>query len=458
MKSRSLELLAPAKNLQTGISAVNHGADAVYIGGPSFSARAAAANSVADVARLVTYAHKFNARVYVALNTLFYDDELEQAVQLAHKLYNAGVDALIIQDVGLLEMELPPIPLHASTQMNNQTPEKVRFLEKAGFAQVVLARELSLSRIREIYEQTTVPLEYFIHGALCVSYSGQCYISEVMAGRSANRGECAQFCRHRYDLLDTKGKTLVEGRYLLSLQDLDLSGGLQQLVNAGVRSFKIEGRLKDENYVKNVTAHYRKLLDEILEQGSYNRSSSGRCEFGFTPDPAKSFHRGGTEYFTTKKRKKKVSKDYFGLRLYQPGTAIANGDGLCYYDNRDSLRGLRVNRFADGQVYVKDGCRNLALQVGTEIYRNLDLDFNKQLERSQLCRTINLRASVLEVEGGLKLHLVDEDGISSSAFCAVAVEKAKNPGTLKGTIQKQMNKTGGTIFHISSLEVHNRKI
>lgn len=247
MFQQKIELLAPAKNLICGISAINHGADAVYIGGPQFSARSAASNSLVDIANLVAYAHQFRAKVYVALNTIFDDRELELAVQLCHQLYQTGVDALIIQDVGLLESELPPIPLHSSTQMNNRTVDKVRFLDKVGFRQVVLARELSIAQIKEIRAATSVPLEFFIHGALCVSYSGQCYISEVMAGRSANRGECAQFCRHKYTLKDERGRILERERYLLSLKDLNLSDHLGALIDAGISSFKIEGRLKDEN-------------------------------------------------------------------------------------------------------------------------------------------------------------------------------------------------------------------
>ena len=252
MKSavRKIELLAPAKNLSCGIAAINHGADAVYIGGPGFSARAAAANSIEDIAQLVRYAHLFGAKVYVALNTIFTDSELTSAVTLCHSLYNAGIDALIIQDTGLLESDLPPIQLHSSTQMNNRTPEKVRFWEDVGFEQVLLARELSLDQIQKIRQKSSVVLEFFVHGALCVSYSGQCYISEVMAGRSANRGECAQFCRHKFDLKDHTGKILEKDSYLLSLKDLDLSSHLEALIDAGIGSLKIEGRLKDENYVK----------------------------------------------------------------------------------------------------------------------------------------------------------------------------------------------------------------
>ena len=375
--NKSMELLAPAKNLVCGISAINHGADAVYIGGPQFGARAAAGNSLTDIEKLVAHAHLFRARVYVALNTIFDDRELELAVDLSHQMYGIGVDALIIQDVGLLEAELPPIPLHSSTQMNNRTVDKVQFLEKVGFQQVVLARELNLDQIKKIRAATTVPLEFFVHGALCVSYSGQCYISEVMAGRSANRGECAQFCRHKYTLKDGQGTILEKDRYLLSLKDLNLSTHLSALINAGISSFKIEGRLKDENYVKNVTAYYRQALDKIIDadggpagsgNGRLQRSSSGSCNFSFTPDPAKSFNRGMTDCFLTKRRNTPGAIDSpksAGKRLGQvvrsekhyfvvdTEDVVNNGDGLCFFDSKRRLVGIKVNRVENGKIIPK---------------------------------------------------------------------------------------------------------
>ncbi len=393
MLHRKIELLAPAKNLVCGISAINHGADAVYIGGPQFGARAAACNSLVDIEKLVAHAHQFGAKVYVALNTVFDDRELELAVQLCHQLYGIGVDALIIQDVGLLESDLPPISLHSSTQMNNRTVDKVRFLEKVGFQQVVLARELSLSQIKEIRAATSVPLEFFIHGALCVSYSGQCYISEVMAGRSANRGECAQFCRHKFTLKDGQGKILAKDRYLLSLKDLNLSAHLGALIDAGISSFKIEGRLKDENYVKNVTAYYRQALDKIIdEDGGLQRSSSGRCSFGFIPDPSKSFNRGQTDYFLTDQRNRPgaiESPKSTGQRLgkvehaekrffvLETGEEINNGDGLCFFDPEKGLVGIKVNRVENGKIYPKDP---VVLPIGLTVYRNSDTAFNKMLD------------------------------------------------------------------------------
>jgi len=469
MVSSRIELLAPAKNVQTGIAAINHGADAVYMGGPSFGARASAANSLADIERLVGHAHLFHARVYVALNTLFDDRELEAAVKLSHELYETGVDALIIQDVGLLEQDLPPIPLHSSTQMNNRNPEKVKFLEEVGFQQVVLARELSLGEIRKIRKATTVPLEHFVHGALCVSYSGQCYISEIMAGRSANRGECAQFCRHRFDLKDVSGKVLERDRYLLSLKDLDLSAHLRELIDAGISSFKIEGRLKDESYVKNVTAYYRRILDEIIEDyPGISKSSSGRCSYGFVADPEKSFHRGDTDYFlhgrgdsVVELRSPKstgqnigsiveVEPSYFTL---SGSVKVNNGDGLCFYTETGVLHGLRVNKEEQGRIYPKDGCKAIRLAPGMEVFRNLDVEFHKELGRSEQCRTIQTRLHLVETGTGLALSIIDEDGISSTVTEEIPKEKAARPGNLLPMLTKQLKKSGGTIFSVTDVDL-----
>lgn len=299
IKQRKIELLAPAKNLECGIEAVNHGADAVYIGAPKFGARAAAVNSLEDIAALVEYAHLYNVRIYVTVNTILKEEELEETEKMIWKLYRIGVDALIVQDMGITRLNLPPIPLHGSTQMDNRTPEKVRFLADAGFRQVVLARELSLQEIHDIHEACPdVALEVFVHGALCVSYSGQCYVSQACFGRSANRGECAQFCRLPFSLVDADGKTIVRDKHLLSLKDLNQSEALEELLDAGATSLKIEGRLKDVTYVKNVTAAYRRKLDAIFaRRKEYVRASSGTCHFDFLPQLDKSFSRGFTHYF-----------------------------------------------------------------------------------------------------------------------------------------------------------------
>lgn len=470
MHLRDIELLAPARDLACGLAAIDHGADAVYIGGPRFGARAAAANSLADIERLVQYAHLFRARVYVALNTLFHEEELAQAVELCRQLDEIGVDALIIQDLGLLECALPPIPLHASTQLDNRTPEKVRFLEQVGFTQVVLARELSLEQIRAIRNATTVPLECFVHGALCVSYSGQCFISEVMAGRSANRGECAQFCRHKFDLMDDQGKILARDRYLLSLKDLDLSSHLSDLIDAGVRSFKIEGRLKDSHYVKNVTAAYRLALDTIIDaRDDLVRASAGRCRFSFTPDPSRSFSRGATDYFLQAPRAKTAeirTPKSIGKRIGQVvsmdskfflvsgGEPLHNGDGLCFFDRSGTLIGLRVNRVEGNRVFSKDDIGELGLSEGAGLYRNSDIAFNAQLEQSRLCRTIGLKLSLSESVDGLQLQVVDEDGLHSLTTLAVTREQAKKPGGLEAVAVKQLQKSGGTIFRVDEVQLH----
>ncbi len=422
MKTRAIELLAPAKNRACGIAAIDHGADAVYIGGPKFGARAAAANSLDDIAHLVNYAHRFRAKVYVAVNTLLENDELEQAVALCHRLYGLGVDALIIQDLGLFASELPPIPLHSSTQMNNRTVEKVRFLEQIGFSQVVLARELSLTEIQAIAAATTVPLEIFVHGALCVAYSGQCYISEVMAGRSANRGECAQFCRHMFTLKDGTGKTVAKDRYLLSLKDLNLSCRLADLIDAGVSSLKIEGRLKDENYVKNVTAAYRVALDRILDaREDVVRASSGRCRFAFTPDPERSFSRGQTDHFLVTPRNtvaeirtpKSIGKRLgrvvavdvhsFTLDGVEP---VHNGDGLCFFHPKTGLIGFKVNRVEGRSISPKDGMAALGLAVGDGTLPQCGRPL-RQVAATQLPVSENCRADA--VSGNCRRAVPDPD-------------------------------------------------
>ena len=299
IKQRKIELLAPARNLECGIEAINHGADAVYIGAPKFGARAAAVNSLEDIAALVEYAHLYNVRIYVTVNTILKEEELKETEEMIRELYRIGVDALIVQDMAIAKLELPPIPLHASTQMDNRTVDKVKFLRDAGFRQVVLARELSLREIGKIHEACPdTPLEVFVHGALCVSYSGQCYVSQACFGRSANRGECAQFCRLPFSLVDAEGKMIAKDKHLLSLKDLNQSEELEALLDAGASSLKIEGRLKDVSYVKNVTAAYRQKLDAIFaRRKEYTRASSGKCRFDFKPQLDKSFSRGFTHYF-----------------------------------------------------------------------------------------------------------------------------------------------------------------
>ena len=391
MKTKKIELLSPAKDVEVGIAAINHGADAVYIGGPDFGAREKASNSIQDIERLCRHAALFDAKVYVTLNTLLYDNELERARKMAYDCWNAGVDALIVQDMQLLQLDLPPIPLHASTQCDNLTVEKVQQLEQLGFEQVVLGRELSLKQIKEIREKTTVPLEFFVHGALCVSHSGRCYLSQYIGNRSANRGACAQPCRLPWDLLDENGKVLIKNRHLLCLKDLNNSAHLEELIDAGITSFKIEGRLKDADYVKNVTAFYRQKLDEIISRRSdLEPTSYGRCSYTFDINPEKSFNRGFTNYFINGRQKDigspftpKSMGEYIGevswcnpLRMeIDTDKTLHNGDGLCFLNQDNELVGLRadvVNIGRDG-VHTVSTNRPHGAYRGAKIYRNLDL-------------------------------------------------------------------------------------
>ena len=471
---RQLELLSPAKNLHVGVAAINHGADAVYIGAPMFGARVAAANSLEDISELIQYAHQFNVKVYVALNTILYDDEIQRAVELAHKLYDIHADALIIQDLGLLECDLPPIALHASTQLNNRTPEKVDFLEKVGFSQVVLARELNLNQIKEIADKTSVPLEFFIHGALCVCYSGQCYMSEYATGRSGNRGECAQMCRHKYTL---QGLDENKGGYFLSTKDLSLANRLEDLINVGITSFKIEGRLKDEDYVKNVTAYYRKRLDSIIAKHSdLQRSSMGICTSAFTPDLQKTFTRGFTEYYIDKQRNDvanirspKSQGEYVGKivassdKISQRGknaiqiktkAVLHNGDGLCFYDKNDELTGVHINNVCDGKIQLN---KNIQIPVGTDVWRNFDIAFQKHLEQSSQERKMPVSAVFRSYGLNYSLTLSDAEG-NRATMERIALEIAKNQLKQRETIAAQVAKMGDSMFLFSGLEFEGTEL
>ena len=398
---KKIELLSPAKNLEVGLAAINHGADAVYIGGPSFGAREKVGNSIEDIEKLCNHAAIFDAKVYVTLNTLLFDNELEQARKIAWDCYNAGVDALIVQDMALLMMDMPPIALHASTQCNNTTAEKVKFLEDVGFKQVVLARELSINEIKEIRSKTTVPLEFFVHGALCVSYSGQCYLSHVIGHRSANRGACAQPCRLKWNLEDENGNTLIANRHLLSLRDMNNSKNLEELIDAGITSFKIEGRLKDADYVKNTTAYYRRALDEIIERRSdLERASRGVSTPSFEPNLEKSFSRGFTDYFLHGRQKnidapftpksmgehigqiKKIDGKRLTVKL-KDGITLHNGDGLCFFDEYNELQGFNVNG-VEGNVILASTVISSGVKRSREIslYRNFDSVWQKSVENS----------------------------------------------------------------------------
>lgn len=464
--TNNLELLSPARDLNSGIEAINHGADAVYIGGPQFSARRAAGNSVAEIGKLAEYAHRFNARVYVALNTLLKDDELEDARQMAWQAFDAGADALILQDMGLLELDLPPIALHASTQTDNRSPEKVRFLEAAGFSQIVLARELNLEQIRAIAAQTkSARLEFFIHGALCVSYSGQCYLSHALTGRSANRGECAQPCRLPYTLSDGTGHVIARDQHLLSLKDNNQSANLRALADAGIRSFKIEGRLKDMGYIKNITAHYRRLIDQILEEAPhYRRASAGRCTFLFEPQPEKSFNRGHTDYFlhgrqhdigaflTPKFAGEEVGKvTRLGATDFDIESAVVlkNGDGLSYFNAAGELNGLRVNRVEGQRIIPAEATKGL--QVGSVLFRNHDQEFSSLLEKKSAERRIAVRLVLSETTEGFCLTATDEEGISASAALALDKQSAQNPGQVADKLRENLGKLGNTHFVAQSI-------
>lgn len=464
---RPIELLSPAKNLECGLTAINHGADAVYIGASKFGARANAGNSIQDIEELAKYAHKFNAHVYAAVNTILMDDELEDAQKQIWQLYEAGADAIIVQDMGILQMDLPPIALHASTQTDNRTVGKVKFLQDVGFSQVVLARELSLQQIKEISSQTTVPLEFFVHGALCVCYSGQCYVSAALSGgRSANRGECAQYCRLPYDLLDANGEVVLKNKHLLSLKDMNLSNSLEDLIDAGVSSLKIEGRLKEADYVKNITAYYRQKLDAILDGSSkYKKSSSGKTTFMFTPNPEKSFHRGSTKYFlygrnaeiasfdTPKSvgeeigRVSEIGKNYLYINTKQ---TLNNGDGLCFLNPHGEFSGFRVNRVDEARVYPHDMPK---VSKGTMLYRNFDVEFEKILSKKSSERKIALDFKLEEIPSGFKLIAIDEDGNTVSAELESAKELAKNEQMVEENIRTQLSKLGTTDFYAREISI-----
>lgn len=465
---RAIELLAPAKNLECGIAAVDHGADAVYIGADRFGARAAAGNTITDIAELVRYAHRFRVKVYVAINTVLTDEQLPEACKLIQEVYNVGADAIIIQDMGILQLDIPPIPIHASTQTDNRTLSKVQFLEKAGFSRVVLARELTLRQIQNIAENTAVELEVFVHGALCVSYSGQCYISQAMSGRSANRGECAQYCRLSYDLYDGDGNQLERSKHLLSLKDLDLSDSLQELLDAGVTSLKIEGRLKDVEYVKNITAYYRQKLDDVIDasQGRYIRSSSGRTTVFFTPDPEKSFRRSATDYFlngrhsgihqpeTPKSLGEFIGKvTAVGRNFIDVETSkeLHPGDGLCFITTHGGLSGFSVNK-------IDKPCRIYPNQMpesapGTIVYRNQDHAFDKALKSNTSERKISVAMVLKEAEQGFVLELIDEDSYQVSVLFEVEKQEARRSEGVEDNLQQQLGKLGSTIFQASSIKI-----
>lgn len=447
---RKIELLAPARDILIGKTAIDNGADAVYIGGPAFGARKAAGNSLEDIAALVEYAHRFYCRVFVTLNTILYDTELAEAEQMIRQLYHIGVDALIIQDPGILKLDIPSISLHASTQMHNYDIERIRFLDRLGFQRIVLARELSLEQIKAIRKEVKAELEVFIHGALCVSMSGQCYLSQHMFGRSANRGECAQPCRMKWSLKDDQGKILLKDRYILSLKDLNLSSYIPDLIKAGVDSFKIEGRLKDESYVANVTNYYHRLIED------YGRVGSGVVTAGFEPDPERSFNRGYSSYFLTGRLENLVNMDTpksmgkpigkvleakDNRLLLDTAETLSNGDGLCYLQNGE-LKGIRVNIAEGNRVTTNEPVK---VAVGTMLYRNYDKRFVTAVENQKSLRKIRIGIVAEEHDGKLKLTATDEDNVKIELESETRFEKANNPQQQERILQ-QLKKCGDTSF------------
>ena len=468
MKTKKIELLSPAKDVEVGLAAINHGADAVYIGGPDFGAREKASNTIQDIEKLCRHAALYDAKVYVTLNTLLYDNELERARKMAHDSWNAGADALIVQDLKLLDLDLPPIPLHASTQCDNLTVEKVQMLESLGFSQVVLGRELSLKQIREIREKTTVPLEFFVHGALCVSHSGQCFLSQHIGNRSANRGACAQPCRLPWDLLDANGKVLIKNRHLLCLKDLNNSAHLEELIDAGITSFKIEGRMKDADYVKNVTAFYRQKLDEIFSRrNDLEQASHGHCQYSFEVNPEKSFNRGFTDFFINGRQKgidspftPKSMGEYIGevawcnpLRMeIKTDKVLHNGDGLCFLNQDNELVGLRADVVRD---YTVSCNRPHGAHRGAKLYRNYDLEWQKQVDASTGNRKIDIELTLAETETGYEFNAKPSYYQLPTVNCQLSTEiiPANNPEKATENIRKKALQWGDTPFNPVNLEL-----
>jgi len=470
---KKLELLAPAKNVEYGIEAINYGADAVYIGASKFGARSSASNDIRDIEKLCSHAHLYNAKVYAALNTIIFEHELKEAEKLIHQLWNAGIDALIIQDMGILEMDIPDIPLFASTQTDNRSVEKIQLFEKVGFKRIILARELSLAEIENISSETSIELEAFIHGALCVAYSGQCYLSASLGNRSANRGECGQPCRLPWNLVSSDGIIMDRDRHLLSLKDMNRSDHLLDLIRAGITSFKIEGRLKDVSYVRNITSFYRKTLDDIIDRyGEFEKASSGKASLPFIPDPNKTFNRGYTDYFLKGRgpihsfETPKFVGELIGIVkkitdsciLADLKTTLHNGDGLSFFDRSGKLQGFNVNRVENSELFP--GNRGLfkqkILEGGIKLFRNHDHEYLRQLNAGGVLRKLNISLLFYETKDGFKLAAKDEDGNLAEESLHILHEPAKNKEAAFETIRKQLIKTGNTIFNVKDLKIKTK--
>jgi len=464
---KKIEILAPARDLIGGMAAINSGADAVYIGAPQFGARSNANNSIEDVAALVKYAHLFNAQVFVVMNTILYDNELDTCRAMIWELYGIGVDALIIQDMAIMEMDLPPIVLHASTQANNRDADKIKFLKDAGIKRVVLARELNLHQIKTIYDEADVELEFFVTGALCVSFSGNCYMSVANGERSANRGSCAQNCRLPYNLIDGNGETLIKNSHLLSIKDLDVSDQIPNLIEAGIVSFKIEGRLKDVAYVKNNVSYLRQKLDSYLEgSDKYTKASSGKCTYTFDSTLNRTFNRGYTDYFVNERHASigswespKSKGQYIGKLIrtiggayeIENGELLNNGDGLCFINEQNEADGIYVNKAENGKVYP-----NVLKEIkdGTFIYRNNDTAFIKIVEREDSAiRKIGTTLLLTENENGFELIATDEDGNVSTVKLEHPKEQTKNGESIAENFKVQLAKTGFTPYSADEIDV-----
>lgn len=462
---RMIELLAPARDFQSARTAIDYGADAVYIGGPRFGARHAAANGLEDIVRTVEYAHRFGARVHCTLNTLLFEDELHDAETLARKIVEAGVDALIVQDMAFLRMDLPEVELHASTQMCNMDPQWARFLEECGFSRIILERALSREQIREIRKACSVELECFVHGAICVSHSGRCMLSRTMSCRSGNRGECSQPCRLPYDLIDERGRVVMAGKHLLSVRDLNLSSHIGEMIDDGITSFKIEGRLKDISYVKNVVAYYRRKIDEaIASRSDCRRASSGESIFDFTPDTSKSFTRGESGYFFEGKRAGvasfdtpksvgerigrivRVGRDRFTL---DRDTTLVAGDGICLMGGK-GVSGTNVNG-VEGRTVIPN--RMDGVVRGAEVFRNLDNRFRLMLDRSRTRRVIPARCEISFGDGTLSMRYIDCDGLTGEASLNETFDDAADPERMVSTLREQAIRSGDSIFRIDGVEI-----
>lgn len=458
-----IELLAPAKDKNCAITAINCGADAVYIGANNFGARKNAANNLEDIKEIIDYAHKFNVKVFITINTVLFDNELKPAQELINKLYEYKADAIIIQDMSLLELDLSPIALHSSTQCHNSTLEKVKFLEKVGFERAILARELSLEEIREIGKNTSIELETFIQGALCVSYSGQCYLSYAIGGRSANRGECAQPCRKKYSLIDKNGKFIAKNQHLLCLKDFNASDYLEELIDAGVSSFKIEGRLKDENYIKNTVSYYRQKLDRIIEKKGLSRASYGISNIDFIPDLNKTFNRGFCSYFL-KGRSKDITSfltpknqgEFVGVvsdvkkHSFKINGKLNKNDGISFFDENNELCGTKIDKIENGYLFPNSMEK---IRKGLKIYRNFDYEFNKKLENANITRKIPIDIIFQVEKNNIKIIIVDEYHNEFSLVFENDFEYAQNQQKAKENIEKQFSKLGTTEFVLNNIKI-----